>query len=53
MSLNRPTVEDQPQTRVGFRGQARQARRTEAHLPDVSGQRERRPEEHDHDQARG
>jgi hypothetical protein len=46
-------VEDQPVTRAGFRGAARQARRTSEHLPDVSGARERRPEEPDRDTPRG
>ena len=48
-----PRVQDQPQSRTGFRGQARQARPTPAHLPDVSGVRERLPEKADHDRPRG
>ena len=48
-----PRVGDQPQTRTAFRGQARQARNTPSHLPDVSGVRERLPEKPDHDRPRG
>jgi hypothetical protein len=52
----RPKVSDQPQTRVDFRGQARQAREPLAHLPDVSGDKVRQPTRqggHDHDRPRG
>lgn len=49
---SRPSVADMPQTRVGFRGQAAQARRTPDHLPDVA-QRQRRPSENDHNRPRG
>jgi hypothetical protein len=52
----RPKVSDQPQTRVAFRGQARQSREPLAHLPDVSGDKVRQPTQqggHDHDRPRG
>lgn len=52
----RPKVSDQPQTRVDFRGQARQSREPLAHLPDVSGDKVRQPTRqggHDHDRPRG
>ena len=50
---SRPSIEDVPQTRVGFRGQARQARQTPSSLPDVAGGRERRGGDHDHDRPKG
>lgn len=50
---SRPATADQPQTRVSFRGQARQARPTSANLPDVSGVQPRKPEANDHDRPRG
>jgi len=52
--ISRPVVEDQPHGRTSFRGQARQAPRTESHLPDVvhtpptTGRGN-----HDHDRPRG
>lgn len=51
----RPRVQDQPQTRVSFKGKARQARPTEASLPDVAGARPRTVASglHDHDRPRG
>jgi len=49
----RPKIEDQPQTRTGFRGQARQARQTPSALPDVSGGRPKQPGDHDHDRPKG
>jgi hypothetical protein len=51
-SVSRPNVQDIPQTRTSFKGQARQARDTPSQLPDVKT-RIRRPTEHDHDRARG
>jgi hypothetical protein len=49
---NRPSVEDLPQTRTSFRGQARQARQTPSSLPDVGGP-QRQPGTHDHDRPKG
>jgi hypothetical protein len=53
--VTRPVVQDMPLTRPGFRGGAREARRTPDHLPDVMDMQERprRSEEHDHVRARG
>ena len=48
----RPKVEDQPQTRTSFRGQARQAKSKPSLLPDVAG-RQKKPGENDHDRAKG
>jgi len=43
----RPLVRDQPQTRTSFRGQARQAKQSPSHLPDVAV-RQKKPGENDH-----
>ncbi len=48
----RPTVQDQPQTRTSFRGQARQAQQTPSHLPDVAG-RQKQKGENEHDRPKG
>jgi len=48
----RPKVGDQPQTRTSYRGQARQARQTPSHLPDVTG-REKQKGENEHDRPKG
>jgi hypothetical protein len=49
----RPSVEDMPLTRPGFRGQARQARQTPSHLPDVEHSRPKRPGDNEHDRPKG
>jgi hypothetical protein len=47
-------VQDNPSGRVGFRGQARQARRPQANIPDVVREPPKRGSgQHDHDRARG
>lgn len=48
----RPKVEDQPQTRTSFRGQAAQAKQKPAHLPDVAG-RQKKHGENEHDRPKG
>jgi hypothetical protein len=48
----RPLVSDQPQGRVGFKGQARQAKPTPSHLPDVAG-RQKQHGENEHDRPKG
>lgn len=49
----RPQIEDVPQTRTSFKGQARQARQTPAHLPDVGNPRPKRPGDNEHDRPKG
>jgi len=48
----RPRVQDQPQGRTSFKGQARQARPTPSHLPDVAG-RQKKHGENEHDRPKG
>ena len=53
-NIARPSVEDQPQGRVGYRGQARQAPRAATHLPDVMPSKPTTGSgNHDHDRPRG
>lgn len=49
----KPSIEDVPQTRVSFKGQARQARQTPSHLPDVGNPRPKRPGDNEHDRPKG